>query len=250
LTLTNTTFTANAGTDLNTSALALESGGNLAGINSKLPINLTVSADKLLVDGSGVTQPTRQVSQTVDSAGFSASGSSVLDLFFVQTPVVGTGVSYSQASGSLIVASGTSANAEFLARSVKSYRGSMRMRFSIVASQRIANSNFVVMLADLIGEGLAYTINSATSVTVSIPGHTFDATNVGQFIQFGGITGAAGLPGRYAIASVVAATSITLTVAGFPASGFGTCTLFGRNYIRNLVTLTLSATDGLLEIRH
>jgi hypothetical protein len=52
----------------------------------------------------------------------------------------------------------------------------------------------------------------------------------------GGITGAAGVPGRYAIASVVAGTSINLTVAGFPASGSGTCTLFGRNYIRNLVT--------------
>lgn len=57
LTFTNTSFIANAGTDLNTSALALESGGNLAGINTKLPSNLTVSATRLLVDGSGVTQP-------------------------------------------------------------------------------------------------------------------------------------------------------------------------------------------------
>ena len=57
LTFTNTSFTANAGSNLNTSALALESGGNLAGINTKLPSNLTVSATRLLVDGSGVTQP-------------------------------------------------------------------------------------------------------------------------------------------------------------------------------------------------
>jgi hypothetical protein len=57
LTFTNTSFTANAGSNLNTSALALESGGNLAGINSKLPSNLTVSATRLLVDGSGITQP-------------------------------------------------------------------------------------------------------------------------------------------------------------------------------------------------
>ena len=34
------TVTANAGTNLNTSALALESGGNLAGINTKLPASL------------------------------------------------------------------------------------------------------------------------------------------------------------------------------------------------------------------
>lgn len=46
-------FTANAGTNLNTSALALETGGNLAGINGKL----TTTANGLKVDGSGVTQP-------------------------------------------------------------------------------------------------------------------------------------------------------------------------------------------------
>ena len=149
-------------------------------------------------------------------------------------------MTYNQAAGSLNILTGVTTNAEFLVRSVKSYRGSMRMRFSLIASQRIANSNFAVMLADLIGEGLSYTINSATSVTVDIPNHTFDATNVGQFVQMGGITGASGVPGRYAIASVVAGLSIDLTVAGFPASGSGTCTLFGRNYIRNLVTGTVA----------
>jgi hypothetical protein len=151
-------------------------------------------------------------------------------------------VTYNQAAGSLNILSGTNTNAEFLARSIKFYSGSMRMRFSIIASQRIANTNLAVMLADLIGENLAYTINSATSVTVDIPNHTLDATNVGQFVQMGGITGAAGVPGRYAIASVVAGVSIELTVAGFPASGSGTCTLFGRNYIRNLVTGTTATT--------
>jgi hypothetical protein len=43
LTFTNTSFTANAGTNLNTSALALESG-NLAGINGKLPASLGAKA--------------------------------------------------------------------------------------------------------------------------------------------------------------------------------------------------------------
>jgi hypothetical protein len=42
------TFTANAGTNLNTSALALESGGNLAGINTKLP-SLDTGAVPVLV---------------------------------------------------------------------------------------------------------------------------------------------------------------------------------------------------------
>jgi hypothetical protein len=198
----------------------------------------------LISDTAPQTQPAapvRQVGQMVDGAGFSAVGASVLDQFFVQTPVVSGGVTYNQTAGSLNIVAGTTARAEFLARSVKSYSGSMRMRFSIIASQRIANTNLAVMLADLIGEGLSYTINSATSVTVDVPGHTFDATNVGQFIQFGGITGAAAVPGRYAIASFVAGTSITFTVAGFPASGTGTCTLFGRNYLRNLFT-GISAT--------
>lgn len=48
---------ANAGTNLNTSLLAVETGGNLAGINAKLPSNLTVTDGRLVVDGSGVTQP-------------------------------------------------------------------------------------------------------------------------------------------------------------------------------------------------
>ena len=42
--ITNTAFTANAGTNLNTSALALESGGNLAVINTKLPASLGAKA--------------------------------------------------------------------------------------------------------------------------------------------------------------------------------------------------------------
>jgi len=178
--------------------------------------------------------PSRVMGQTLDTAGFSAVGSSVIDDFFVQTPFTGTGVSYNQGSGSINIVAGTTANAEFLARSQRAFRGSMRMRHTIISSARIANNNFAVLLADLIGEGLAVTVNSATSITVTIPGHTFTSQNVGQFVLVGAVSGVAGVPGRYAIASVVAGTSINLTVAGWPASGSGTATLFGRNYIRNL----------------
>jgi hypothetical protein len=45
------TFTANAGTNLNTSALALESGGNLAGINTKLPALDTGAIPVLVKNG-------------------------------------------------------------------------------------------------------------------------------------------------------------------------------------------------------
>jgi hypothetical protein len=55
------TVTANAGTNLNTSALALESGGNLASINAKL----TTTANGIKVDGSAVTQPVNVTSSTL-----------------------------------------------------------------------------------------------------------------------------------------------------------------------------------------
>ena len=176
--------------------------------------------------------------QRIETAGFSAVGASVLDAFFVQTPVVGTGVSYNQAAGSLNILTGTTTNAEFLARSVNAYDGSMRLRASIITSQRIANQNFAILLADLLGEGLAYNIVSSTQVDVTWTAHGFDATMVGQFVLLGGITGAAGVPGRYAIASIPNVDTIRFTVASWPASGTGTLTLFGRNYVRNLITGT------------
>ena len=180
--------------------------------------------------------------QRLETAGFSAVGSSVLDVFFDQSPRVGTGVSYNQGGGSLNILTGTTANAEFLARSVNTYWGSMRLRASIITSQRIANQNFAILLADLLGEGLAYNIVSSTQVDVTLTAHGFNATNVGQFVLLGGITGAAGVPGRYAIASIPNADTIRFTVAGWPATGIGTLTLFGRNYVRNLFTGTGATT--------
>ncbi len=176
--------------------------------------------------------------QRLEIAGFSAVGSSVLDVFFDQSPRVGTGVTYNQGAGSLNILTGTTANAEFLARSVNAYDGSMRLRASIITSQRIANQNFAILLADLLGEGLAYNIVNSTTVDVTLTAHGFNATMVGQFVLLGGITGAAGVPGRYAIASIPGVDTIRFTVAGWPASGTGTLTLFGRNYVRNLFTGT------------
>ena len=136
------------------------------------------------------------VGQETDAAGFSAVGASVLDPFFVQTPYVGSGVGYNQAAGSLNVTTGVATNAEFLARSVNAYSGPLRMRFTLTASQRIANQNLAVMLADLIGENVTYTIVNATTVDVQLINHRFTAQMVGQFCNIGGISGAAGVPGR------------------------------------------------------
>jgi hypothetical protein len=102
------------------------------------------------------------------------------------------------------------------------------------------------MMADRIGEGLACTINSATSITVTAPAHGFTSQNVGQSMFVGAIVGAAGVPGRYAIASVPTVDTITFTVAGWPASGSCTVDLFGWNYFRTLYSGT-TATTALVD---
>lgn len=178
----------------------------------------------------------REVGQKIWATGFSDVGASVLDANF-SLRTAGTGIGYSQSAGSLLITSGTTANSEFLARSVSSWQGALLLKFTTILSQRIAQNNFQIMLADKIGEGLACVINSTTSVTITIPGSSYSALNVGQFMMIGGISGAAGVPGRYAIASV-AGTAVTFTVAGWPASGSCTVDVFGHSYIRNLYNAT------------
>lgn len=188
-------------------------------------------------DNEVVGMPVRQVGETIWNASFSDTGSSLLAPQFI-TPIIGTGVGATQANGNLLITTGVSTNAEFLTRSIDKWRGSLRARFSLVVSQRIANQNLAVLLADLLLAGASITINSTTSITVNWAAHPFTAASVGQFMLVGGIVGAAGVPGRYAIASVSAGVSFNLTVAGWPASGSCTATLFGHSYVRNLVTGT------------
>lgn len=218
------------------SALPLPSGAatetTLSALNTKIPAAATRPLDN---EASGT--PVRPIGQEVWNVSFSEVGASVISPQFV-TPTTGTGVSFSQASGALAVVAGTTTNAEFFTRSTQTWRGALRLKFSTVLSQRIANNNFAVLLADLIGEGLTVTINSATSITVAQTGHPFTSTSVGQFVNIGRIVGAAGVPGRYAIASVVVGVSYNLTVAGWPASGSCTATVFGHSYARHLFTGT------------
>lgn len=143
---------------------------------------------------------------------------------------IGPGMTVAQNNGNLVVTTGTTANSETVIRSQVTFSGSLMARFKAILSQRIANQVFRFELADLIGDNLAYTINSATSVTVTIPSNPFTAESVGQFLRLSTITGAAGVPGRYAIASV-SGNDVTFTVAGWPASGTGTLTVYGLNWI-------------------
>ena len=151
--------------------------------------------------------------------------------FFTQIGALGTGITYSQTGGNLVINSGTTTNSELILRSVLTFADMLETRWQTILSQRIANNAFFVELVDVIGDGFAFVINSAVSVTVTIPNSPFRAENVGQSMNIGAISGAAGVGGRYAIASV-SGNNVTFTVAGWPASGVGTCSLFGWNFHR------------------
>lgn len=175
--------------------------------------------------------PVRQAPVDFWRCGFAQVGSGLVttDLVLEQT---GPGMAISQSGGNLVITTGTTANSETVIRSNRVFRDALQMRFKVILSQRIANQTFRIELADLIGSGLSYVINSATSVTVTFPTgqNPWNSGNVGQSCRLSEITGAAGIPGRYAIASVSGDT-VTFTVAGWPASGSGTLQLYGMNYI-------------------
>jgi hypothetical protein len=160
----------------------------------------------------------------------------------------GSGVGVSQAGSNLLVTTGTNTNAEFLAVSNASWLGPLNLRYQLTASQRIANANFMVLLADLIEQNAPCSVLSATSISVLVPGHGLSSLNVGQSMMVGGIIGIAGaVPGRYAIASIPDANHINFTVASWPTTGSGTVTLFGWNFIQALyngVTATSVAFDS------
>ena len=160
--------------------------------------------------------------------GAGLQGLAANEMTLVQT---GAGMAVNQTGGNLVITTGTTVNSETVLRSNLAFKGSLLARYKAILSQRISNQTFRFELADLIGTGLAYTINSATSVTVTFPTtNPFAANSVGQFVRLSTITGAAGIPGRYAIASVSGLT-VTFTVAGWPASGSGTLTLYGHNWL-------------------
>jgi hypothetical protein len=188
----------------------------------------------------------RQSPVDIWSVGFSQSGSSLLDPDLTQRRL-GTGMAVSQSNSNMVLTTGTTTNSEFLARSTTSFFGAYIHRFKTILSQRIANNNFAVMMADLVGEGLSCTINSATSITVTKVAHGFTTADVGQSMMIGAISsGAAGVPGRYAIASVPSVDTITFTVAGWPASGSCTVDLFGWNYLWTQYSGT-SATSANID---
>lgn len=160
----------------------------------------------------------------------------------------GPGMTVAQSDGNLIISAGTTPNSETVIRSNVHFRGALLARWKTLLSGRLAENNFRVELADIVGEGLSYTINDATSVTVTFPDskpNPFTSENVGQSVRLSCITGSAGVPGRYAI-SAVSGQNVTFAVSGWPASGTGMLMLYGFNWIACDYTGT-SATIANLD---
>lgn len=181
--------------------------------------------------------PVRALPQKKTRFGFGRVYASGVDpeMGAILTPL-GAGMTVNQSGGQLNITTGTSINQDTIIRSAFQVRDNYTLRWSTVLSQRIANNTFIVELVDVIGDGLATTINSATSVTVTIPNLAatlgWDARNVGQSVTLGNYVGTGTfVPGTMGVIASVSGNNVTFTVAGF-AAGSGTCSLFGWNYHR------------------
>src|SRR6478609_540487 len=192
--------------------------------------------------------PVRIVPQTIFKTTFAKTLASTWDTDYWTRIFAGAGQANSQSAGNGVITSGTTINSETILRSLSSFRGSFILRQHTVLSQRIAQNNFFVELVDVIGDSLAITVNSSTSVTVTFVGtNPFTSENVGQSMNIGALTGFTGVtavPGRYAIASVTGLT-VTFTVAGWATGSVntGTCSVFGWNYHQILYDST-TATNA------
>jgi hypothetical protein len=188
---------------------------------------------------SDIGEYIRPLPSTTDRIGFAKVIANNVDTSWGTLVKTGTGMTVNQAAGNLVITSGTTAGSETIIRSAATYTGSLRLKFKATLSQRILQNNFFIELVDVIGDGLAIVINSATSVTVTYGSAVFDATNIGQAMYLGNYTGTGTfVPGRYVIASV-AGNAVTYTVAGF-AAGSGTCSVFGWNYYHMLYESTVA----------
>ncbi len=186
----------------------------------------------------------RTIPQDIDRIGFTKALSNSVDSEWgAIVGGIGTGMDVDQTGGNLVITSGTTARSETIIRSIDSWQGGIRLRARSTLSQRIANNNFFVELVDVIGDGLSYSIGSATAITVTIPSNPFTAENVGQSMYIGLFSGTGTfLSGRYPIASV-SGNDVTFTVSGF-AAGTGTCSLFGWNYYQLQYTGTTATVTS------
>ncbi len=221
---------------------------------SAAPTDAVVQLIKLIFgeagDGRSVSAthglPVSQTSPVFWRVGFAEVGSGLQGLALAELDLIktGAGMAVSQAGGNLVITTGTTTNSETVIRSKLTFRGSLLARYKCILSQRIVNQTFRFELADLVGEALPYTINSATSVTVTMTGLGFSAADVGKSLRLSNLS-SVGIPGRWAVASVTG-DAVTFTVAGWPASGSGTLTVYGANWLAGEYSGT-TATNALVD---
>lgn len=216
---------------------------SLAALLAKTPSALASNPDP-----ATPAMPVRQAPQQFVDCSFAEVGSGLQTTSLMTLVQTGTGMAVNQSAGNLVITSGTTANSETIIRSNQTFNGAMVLKAALTLSQRIANNNFYVELVDLIGSGLAYTIVNATTVDVTKAAHGFTAVNVGQRMDLSHITGAAGIPMEAVIASIPNTDTIRFTVAGWPATGSGTCDLVGWNKFELLYSGT-TATSLLFNTR-
>lgn len=204
-----------------------------------------VAPGKTNVADTATALPFRQVPQREFRSTFAAVRSSFNTTYW-NTIKTGSGMTATQSAGNGLITTGTTVNSETIIRSTEAFKGAMTLKAKVTLSQRIVNQQFFIELVDVIGDGLAITISSATVAVVTLPaGHGFTSENVGQSMYLGGYTGTGTfVPGRYAIASV-SGNDVTFTVAGF-AAGSGTCSAFGWNYHQITYSGTV-ATNSLYD---
>ena len=211
-------------------------GASVAGNVITLEYDTTGMADtddlQVFIEDDTHAQEVIGAGADIDRVGFAKAVSNGVDSDWgAVVGSIATGMGVNQTGGNLVITSGTTARAETIIRSNKRYTGGVRMRVRSTLSQRIANNSFFVELVDIVGDGLAYNITSATQMVVTFPAGTnpFTSANVGQSMYAGNFVGTGTfLSGRYTIASV-SGNDVTFTVAAFSA-GSGTLSLFGWNY--------------------
>ena len=213
-------------------------------------LHIADGGGSITVDSGSGSLATTPASQTYLDLSFSAviTNNVQSELTLVQT---GGGMTVNQTGGNLVITAGTTVSSETIIRSVATFTGNFTLLEVTTLSQRNANNNFYIELVDYpFGTTpLSYTIVSATSVDVTITAHGYTAQDVGRRLDIGAITGAAGIPMEAVIASIPNANTIRFTVAGWPASGSGTCLLWGLNKIETQYTGSAATTQNILTRR-
>ena len=204
----------------------------------------------VLSETGGITQNAHVV-----DCSFTKTGPGLVADEVQQVGATGSGMTVAQAYGNLLVDTGTTANAEFLMRSVESIKGGHIARAKVQLSQKIVNQHFGIYLADLIGDNCAFTTD-ATGLLISITlptGHGFTDANIGQSCMLGGGSGAATIvPGRYAITAVaedVVTFSPVFACTWARSSTTATITFLGGNPIFSIAeAATVSDSSDTLAI--